>query len=188
MKYFARLVLWLAGWEITGGIPSHIKKCVIIAVPHTSNWDFVVGRFAYWYLDVPVKFLIKKEAFQHPLGFLVKKMGGIPVDRGKSTNLVDQVAALFDQYEVLNVIVTPEGTRRLVTEWKRGYYYIALKAGVPIAMGYLDYKNKKGGFGPILYPSGDYNVDLQTIEHYYMNHSYARHPEKFNLSPQNRKA
>ena len=158
MRGFANLILKLAGWKIVGKIPQDVKKCVIIAAPHTSNWDFVIGRLAYWSLGVPVKFLIKKEAFNHPLGSLVKKMGGIPVDRKKSTNLVDQVAALFQEYEILNVIVTPEGTRKLVHNWKRGYYYIALKAEVPLVLGFADYNKKEAGFGPVFHQIGRAHV------------------------------
>jgi 1-acyl-sn-glycerol-3-phosphate acyltransferase len=129
--------------------------------------DFVIGRLAYWSLAVPVKFLIKKEAFQHPLGFLVKNMGGIPVDRKKSTNLVDQVADLFKDYEVLNVIITPEGTRKLVTNWKKGFYYIAIRANVPIVMGF-----------------GDFESGFKQIEDFYRTKS-ARFPKMFSLSPEN---
>ncbi len=181
MKIISRLVLRIIGWKIEGEIPEDIKKCVILAAPHTSNWDFVIGRLSYWSLQVPVKFLIKKEAFDHSLGFLVKKMGGIPVDRKKSTHMVEQVAALFKEYDVLNVIITPEGTRKLVTNWKRGFYFIAVKANVPIVMGFVDYKKKQGGFGPVLYPSGDYDADLKRIEDFYRTKT-AKHPEKFSLS------
>lgn len=184
MKRLSRFIMKSIGWEIVGNIPPDIKKCVITAAPHTSNWDFVIGRLAYWSLGVPVKFLIKKEAFEHPLGFLVKRMGGIPVDRHKNTNLVDQVAALFNDYEVLNVIITPEGTRKLVTNWKRGFYYIALKANVPIVLGFVDYNNKKGGFGPVLYPSGNFEEDFKIIETFYKTKT-AKNPLLFNLSPEN---
>lgn len=186
MRGFANLILKLAGWKIVGKIPQDVKKCVIIAAPHTSNWDFVIGRLAYWSLGVPVKFLIKKEAFNHPLGSLVKKMGGIPVDRKKSTNLVDQVAALFQEYEILNVIVTPEGTRKLVHNWKRGYYYIALKAEVPLVLGFADYNKKEAGFGPVFHPSGDYDKDIIEIEDFYKKLT-AKYPEQFNLSPVNQR-
>lgn len=172
------------GWDIVGSIPLEIKKCVILAAPHTSNWDFIIGRLAYWGLGVPVKFLIKKEAFDHPMGFLAKRMGGIPVDRGKSTNLVEQVASLFDEYDILNVVITPEGTRKLVTNWKRGFYYIALKADIPIICGFVDYANKEGGFGPAIYPNGDYEKDMETIESFYKTKT-ARYPECFNLSLEN---
>ncbi|MCK9448423.1 MAG: lysophospholipid acyltransferase family protein [Bacteroidales bacterium] len=181
MKVFGRLMMKLIGWELVGAVPPHIKKCVILAAPHTSNWDFVIGRFAYWALGVPVKFLIKQEAFNHPLGCIVKKMGGIPVDRKKNTNMVEYVASLFSEYEVLNVIITPEGTRKLVTEWKRGYYYIAQRAEIPIVLGFADYKNKQGGFGPVIYPSGNYEKDFVMIEEFYKTKT-ARHPEKYNLS------
>lgn len=176
----------MIGWRVIGSLPPEIKKCVIIAAPHTSNWDFVIGRLAYWELGVPVKFLIKKEAFEHPLGWLVKRMGGIPVDRKKSNNLVDQVAEIFEDYSVLNVVVTPEGTRKLVESWKKGFYYIAVKAGVPIALGFVDYKKKIGGFGPVIYPTGDYEKDMIAIEAFYRDKT-AKHPEKFNLSPENQK-
>lgn len=183
---FAKLVMRMIGWKVTGSIPPEIKKCVIIAAPHTSNWDFFIGRMAYWQLGVPVKFLIKKEAFDHPLGWLVKRMGGIPVDRKKSNNLVDQVASVFDDYSILNIVVTPEGTRKLVEQWKKGFYFIALKAGVPIVLGFVDYHKKIGGFGPVIYPSGDYNSDIIAIESFYKDKT-AKHPEKFNLSSVNQK-
>lgn len=182
MKHIAGIILWLIGWKVKGSVPSGIKKCVIIAAPHTSNWDFVIGRLAYWKLGVPVKFLIKREAFDHPLGGLVKKLGGIPVDRNKSNNLVEHVAELFKQYDELNVIITPEGTRKLVTEWKRGYYYIALRAGIPMVLGFVDYKRKEGGFGPTIYPSGDYDADFELIKEFYRDKT-AKYPERFNLTP-----
>lgn len=95
--------------------------------------------------------------------------------------MVEYVASLFSEYEVLNVIITPEGTRKLVTEWKRGYYYIAQRAEIPIVLGFADYKNKQGGFGPVIYPSGNYEKDFVMIEEFYKTKT-ARHPEKYNLS------
>lgn len=182
MKLLGRFLMKIIGWKLVGSYPPEIKKCVILAAPHTSNWDFVIGRFAYWALDVPVKFLIKKEAFDHPLGWAIVKMGGIPVDRNKNNNLVGSVAEIFDEYDELNVIVTPEGTRKLAMEWKRGYYYIAQMAEVPIVMGFVDYKKKEGGFGPVLYPTGDYDKDFEFIKSFYKEKT-ARYPENFSLSP-----
>lgn len=166
-------------------MPPDITKCVILAGPHTSNLDFFIGRLAYFVLGVPVKFLIKKESFQNPLGGLLKKMGGIPVDRGRSNNLVEEVAGMFKKHDVLNVVITPEGTRKLAKNWKRGYYYIALKANVPIVFGFLDYAKKEAGFGPVLYPSGDFDKDFIQVVEFYSTKG-ARYPAMFNLSPQNR--
>ncbi len=182
MRTFSGLILKLFGWKIVGEIPeNNVKQSVILAAPHTSNLDFFIGRLTYFELKTPVRFLIKKESFENPLGWLLKKSGGIPVDRSKRNNLVDEVASLFSQHEVLNVIITPEGTRKLVTNWKRGFYYIALKANVPIVLGFLDYKNKEAGFGPILHPTGDFDADFKVIEDFYRSKT-ARYPEKFNLS------
>lgn len=181
MKGFAKIILRLSGWKIIGEIPKDIPKCVVAVAPHTSMWDFILGRLAFWQLGLKTYFLIKKEVFFWPLGPIVKWLGGIPVDRQKKGNLVDQVAALFDQSDSLYIAITPEGTRNKVTQWKRGYYYIALKANVPIALGILDYKNKTGGVAKIIVPTGDFNEDSKLVESVYRGVG-ARHPEKFNLS------
>ena len=186
MKYLSQLIVWLMGWKITGSIPPDIKKCVILAAPHTSNWDFIVGRLAYFTLGIPVKFLIKKELFVKPVGGLLKKMGGIPVDRGRRNNLVDDVAALFGHHSVLNVVITPEGTRKKVDNWKKGFYYIALKANVPLVLGFVDYKTKTTGFDGVIYPSGDFEKDFVLIQAFYKTKT-AKHPLMFNLSPENQK-
>ena len=104
--------------------------------------------------------------------------------RGKKNNLIDEVVRLFDEAESLVVVITPEGTRRLVRQWKKGFYLIAMAAKVPIALAYIDYANKKGGVGPILYPSGDYEKDMAFINEFYHDKT-GKHPEKFNLSASN---
>jgi len=185
MRSFSRLLLRLAGWKIVGEIPEHIKKCVILAAPHTSSRDFIIGRLAYYVLNVSVKFLIKKESFQGPFGGILARMGGIPVDRGRSTNLVEQVTRLFQKASQLNVVIAPEGTRKLQKTWKKGFYYIALRANVPIVMGFLDYAKKEAGFGPAMMPSGDFDKDFAEITAFYEQKT-ARYPAYFNLSPQNR--
>ena len=108
-------------------------------------------------------------------------MGGIPVDRSRNNNVVNSVSALFKQHDSLNIIITPEGTRKLVHQWKRGFYYIAEKAEVPIVLGFLDYKKKELGFGPILYPTGNYEEDWKIMEKFYRGIT-AKHPERYNLS------
>lgn len=181
MRLFAKIILKIFGWDVYGGIPKDIPKCVVAVAPHTSMWDFILGRLAFWQLGLKSRFLIKKEIFFFPLGPIVKWLGGIPVDRAKKGNLVEQVADLFNSYDSLYISITPEGTRSLVKEWKKGFYYIAMKANVPIALGLLDYKEKRGGVVHVFQPSGDYNEDFKILEKYYRG-AGAKHPEKFNLS------
>ncbi len=186
LKLISQIILRTCGWEIVGCIPDGIRKCVIIVAPHTSNLDFIIGRLAFYTMGVNVRFLIKKEAFKFPFRMILKFWGGIPVDRSKKSNLVNQVVDMFNNYESLVITITPEGTRRLNYKWKKGFYQIATTAGIPIILGFLDYKNKHGGVGPMIYPSGDYNKDLVEIEKFYFDKT-ARHPENFNLSPENYK-
>lgn len=181
-QYIGSGIVRVLGWKLVGKIPEDVRKCVIVVAPHTCIFDFIIGRFAYFALDTPVKFLIKKEFFDNPfLNKLLIKLGGIPIDRNKNNNYVQNVAALFDEYDDLNIVITPEGTRKLVKQWKRGFYYIALRAKVPIVMGFLDFKTKELGFGPIIYPSGDYDADWKLIKAFYRGIT-AKHPDRYNLS------
>lgn len=182
MHILSIIILKLFGWKVTGEMPEGIKKCIMIEAPHTSNYDFILGRLAFYKLGIDVKFLIKKELFKFPLGGLLKAMGGIPVNRGKKSNIVEDVAGLFDKGKELVVVITPEGTRKYITHWKKGFYNIAVKANVPIVLGFLDYKKKEGGIGPTIYPSGDFDKDFAVIKKFYRDKS-ACHPENFNLSP-----
>ncbi len=181
MRHFARLVLRLSGWKIRGDFPFQYKKCVVIEAPHTSMWDFVIGWLAFRTLGVQVKFLIKKEMFFWPFGSSLRKLGGIPIDRHRNNRMVATISELFEKHESLYITITPEGTRKRVEHWKKGFYYIAMHAGVPVVLAYLDYGKKEGGVGPVLWPSGDFQSDWQIIEAFYRGKT-ARHPEKFNLS------
>ncbi len=164
MKSFPLFLLKLIGWTVDETTPEDLKQCVIVVGPHTSNWDFIIGRLAFKHYGVKGKFLIKKEAFFFPFGYFLKKMGGIPVDRKKNNNLTDYAVSLFEENEVLFLVFTPEGTRSYNPNWKKGFYYIAQKAKVPIYVCYLDYENKKGGFHSILEPTGDADKDIKTIK------------------------
>jgi 1-acyl-sn-glycerol-3-phosphate acyltransferase len=174
----------MIGWQVDGTLPDDVKKCIVIMAPHTSNWDFIMGWIGYSSLGLDSKYLIKKEAFVFPLGPIIKLLGGIPIDRKNSTSAIQQVSELFRKNEELIITITPEGTRALNRQWKRGFYYIAEHANIPLALGFLDYKNKRGGIGPIVQISGDYKTDMQLIEVFYKDKT-ARFPENFNLSPQN---
>lgn len=165
MKKIARFILRMMGWDVDKAPPAGIKKCVICVGPHTSNWDFIIGKLAFITYGVKVKILIKKEAFVFPFGWILKAMGGIPVDRKKKNgNLTDAAVELFNEYESLYLVFTPEGTRKYNPNWKKGFYYIALKAKVPIYVAYMDYEKKKGGFHSLFEPTGDAEKDIQAIK------------------------
>lgn len=184
IRWISILILKLLGWHTNGKLPEGIKKAVVVSAPHTSMWDFVIGRFTFWAVRVNIRFLIKEESFVFPLGYLLRWIGGVPVARGKyKSNLINEVTELFNNHEELMVVITPEGTRKRVDQWKKGFYMIALSAKVPIALSFINYGNKTGGIGPILYPSGDYEKDMIIIQDYYRNIT-PRHPERFNLSDQ----
>jgi 1-acyl-sn-glycerol-3-phosphate acyltransferase len=181
-----RFILWLIfsinGWDIKGQLPKDIKKCVMLASPHTSNYDLVYALVGLKKLKVKVRFTIKKEWLKFPFGIFMRPLGAIGIDRGPKTkdrkSMVDAMAELFQDRDELTVLVTPEGTRKRVEKWKSGFYYVALKAKVPIALGYLDYKNKIAGIGPVIYPCGDFEKDLRTIQEFYVT-IQPKHPEKF---------
>jgi 1-acyl-sn-glycerol-3-phosphate acyltransferase len=185
-RKFSKFILRLFGWHTNGALPEGITRAVIVSAPHTSYWDFVIGRFTFWAIDVNIRFLIKKEAFRFPMGFLLRKLGGIPVERDTANSMVDQVIRMFRENEALVIVITPEGTREKVLRWKKGFYIIAQRAGVPIALSFINYGNKTGGMGPVIIPSGDYEKDLETIQDFYRD-KIACHPERFNLSAENTK-
>jgi 1-acyl-sn-glycerol-3-phosphate acyltransferase len=133
----------------------------------------------FWSSKLKIRVLIKKEVFVFPLGGVLRKLGGVPVARGKKNNLVEQVIELFQKNQTMVVVITPEGTRKRVRHWKKGFYYIAMEAKVPIALGFIDYGTRTGGIGPLLYPSGNYEKDLAIMMDFYRNKK-GLHPEQFN--------
>jgi 1-acyl-sn-glycerol-3-phosphate acyltransferase len=181
MKSISRFILFITGWKISGLIPPEIRKCVVMVAPHTSNMDFIIGRLGFNILGIRTRFLIKKELFFFPLGIILKGLGALPVDRKSATTVVDQVIGLFNRYDSLYFTITPEGTRKYNAHWKKGYYYIALRAKVPLALGFLDYGEKCGGVGKIIIPSGNYEADFKIIEEFYRGKK-ARYPKQYNLS------
>jgi 1-acyl-sn-glycerol-3-phosphate acyltransferase len=157
-------LFWIFGWKIDKRTPSGVSKCVVVMGPHTSNWDFVLGKMAFISYGVKAKYLIKKELFIFPFGYLLKLMGGIPVDRSQRNNLTQRAKELFSQTETLYLVFTPEGTRSYNANWKKGFYYIAQAAKVPIYIAYVDYKKKIGGFHSLFEPSGDSDKDILEIK------------------------
>lgn len=181
--FLKRIFAWyftFKGWKIEGGIPRDVKKCVLVAAPHTSNWDFIFGLGALQLYKYDVKYLAKKELFFFPFRKVFLDLGGIPVDRSKSNSLVDSLVDLINSREELVLLFPPEATRKPVTKWKSGFYWAALKAKVPIALGILDYKKKTANIGLIFQPSGDKEKDWEIIRNYYKDAS-AKHPGSFSL-------
>ncbi|MFW5706824.1 MAG: 1-acyl-sn-glycerol-3-phosphate acyltransferase [Bacteroidota bacterium] len=181
-RALAKWILQLMGWRVTHGMPEGISRAVIIMAPHTSNWDFVYGRLGFLSHGVKPKIMIKKESFFFPLGIILRALGALPLDRGYSTGTIKKITQMINRSDSFFLLITPEGTRKLVKNWKKGFYFIAEHANVPIICGFLDYKTKTGGMGKVVYPSGDYNADLKIIQDFYRD-KQARYPENFNLSP-----
>lgn len=164
MRKIASYLLKMFGWKIDEHAPEGVKKCVIVVGPHTSNWDFVLGRLAFVHFGIKGKYLIKKELFFFPLGLILKAIGGIPVDRKKNNNMTEYAASLFQENEELFLVFTPEGTRKYNPNWKKGFYYIAIRAKVPIYICYMDYERKIGGFHSLFEPTGNVDEDIAYIK------------------------
>lgn len=169
----------LLGWKTVVTVPFH-EKCIICAAPHTSNWDLLIGKLFYGSLGRNASFMMKKEWFFFPLNLVFKAMGGIPVNRGKKNSLVDQMARRFAESKQFNLAITPEGTRKANSEWKKGFYYIALQARVPIMLFGIDYPSKTITCTRSLVPTGDIEKDMREIKLYFKQFR-GRHPENFSV-------
>jgi 1-acyl-sn-glycerol-3-phosphate acyltransferase len=187
MAWLAGFILKLFGWKVEADDITPIKKAVLVMAPHTSNWDFVIGRLALLSRKVPIKTLIKKEAFRFPLGYVLNALGCIPIDRSNSPRTIKSITKQFEKSDHFIILITPEGTRKLTRHWKKGFYFIAQAVEVPIILGFLCYKKKIAGLGPVIYPTDDYGYDLKKIETFYLDKT-ARYPKNFNLSPMYRPA
>lgn len=163
---FGRLLLRLTGWRPYPEIPD-LPKFVVIAAPHSSAWDFIVGIAYVFALRLDIRYLGKAELFVWPLGVLMRWLGGIPVDRKNPHGMVEQTIGLFAARDQLIVALAPEGTRRPVEKWKSGFYRIAVGAGVPIVLGFFDNGRKMVGVGQPFYPTGDTEADIAALRAYY---------------------
>ena len=164
----ALLVMGLFGWKLIGDL-SGIDKAVIIGVFHTSNWDGPVALLTALSLGVRFRWLGKKELFRFPLGLLLRALGGIPIDRSKSKNVVEQIVQMFAANNKLFIITWPEGKRKKASHWKTGFYHMALQANVPLALGFLDYGKKESGIGELMTLSGDMEADMKKFRAFYEN-------------------
>ncbi|MGC9331047.1 MAG: 1-acyl-sn-glycerol-3-phosphate acyltransferase [Bacteroidales bacterium] len=177
-KAFAYCMLKLAGWKITGYYPA-LPKSVCVMAPHTSMWDFVWGKLYFMYVGLKPRFLIKKEMFKWPLGFILKALGGIPVDRSKPNDLIDNLINKIEEMDSFLLVITPEGTRKRVDVWKTGAIRIAKRANVPLVVGKIDYKQKELDVLRVFDPvPGDKNF-INELKLTFAGVT-GKHPEKFN--------
>lgn len=180
MQKLSKFILKTFGWKINIQVEEPSKSIICVA-PHTSNWDFIVGKLSYSALGREASFLIKKSWFFFPMNLFFNAIGGVAIDRSKKSSVTEQMAEEFEKRATFHLAITPEGTRSLVERWKMGFYHIAKKANVPIQLAYIDYAKKEMGVMAIFHPTDNEAADLKTIENYYRNIS-GRFPEKFNLA------
>jgi 1-acyl-sn-glycerol-3-phosphate acyltransferase len=159
---------WLRafGWKVEGGAPD-VEKAVVVAAPHTTNWDLPFTLAVSWALGIRIRWVGKHTLFRFPFGPLMRALGGISVDRRGSHDAVAAIAELMKTQPELLLIIPPEGTREKADRWKTGFYYIALAAEVPIVLGYLDYRRKVGGLGHVFWPTGVLEDDVAALRAFY---------------------
>ena len=174
--------LKLCGWKAVGELPQGLRKAVVVSAPHTSNWDYIFAMLVFWSFGRKVRFLAKKELFWGPLGWLMRKTGGIPVNRKSPGGVVGDVVREIQKSDDFILMVPVEGTRKRVERWKTGFYRIALSAKVPLLIGFMDYKKKEAGFGPMVNPCGDLAEDFPKLLEFYRGVT-PKHPEFWNENP-----
>ncbi len=165
-RWLAQGISAAAGWSLPAKRPAFSKYLIIVA-PHTSNWDFVIGILSLFALEIPGCWIGKHTIFHWPFGGVMRKMGGIPVDRSQNANLVAQMVQVFKERETFVLGMAPVGTRRKTDCWKTGFYHIARQADVPVLPAYIDYRSKSVGIGPPFYPCGDIEADFKRLRSFY---------------------
>jgi 1-acyl-sn-glycerol-3-phosphate acyltransferase len=179
MKRLSGFIIKLFGWKLVDNPPTD-KKFVVIALPHTSMMDFVWGKLVFWYAGFVPAIFIKKEMFFFPLGLLLRALGAVPINRSRSAGMVEQVIEYFNKNDEFSVCITPEGTRQLTNRLKRGFYFIARQANVPIYLSVLDYKTKSMIIAERFMTTDDIDADMEHIRNYYIQKNpTARHPKQF---------
>lgn len=178
MRVLSKFMLKLIGWKSVGSFPDRLKKYVVIVAPHTSAWDFILGVLFRKALSIErAKYLGKHQLFKPPFGFFFRMMGGYPVDRTSSNNLVDQVVKIFNDHEEFALALSPEGTRKRVDKLKTGFYNIARKANVPIIMVAFDYRLKQAIISPPFETTNDQQADFERILSFFRPIA-GKYPEK----------
>jgi len=166
LRPLGRLWFWAGGWTVVGEMPN-VPKFIIVAAPHTTNWDLPNALAAGLHYGVRIHWMGKDGIFKWPFGGLMRWLGGIPVDRSKRNNAVAQMVEKFNAADRLVVVIPPEGTRSAVTQWKSGFYHIANGAGIPLVLAFIDYRRRRIGIAQVFQPTGHYEADLAQIQAIY---------------------
>ncbi|MDI9257038.1 1-acyl-sn-glycerol-3-phosphate acyltransferase [Flavobacterium sedimenticola] len=176
-KLYQFIFFRLMGWKIIGTINPEVKKCVMMVMPHTCNFDFFIGLLSRGIIGLEMNFVGKKELFVFPFGYYFRSIGGAPLDRSGGKNVVDAIVDVFNARDVFRMAIAPEGTRKKVHQLKTGFYYIALKAGVPIIPIAFDYAKKEVRIGNPVSVTGNYEADMEIILPHFKG-AVGRFPEK----------
>jgi len=175
--WLANKILALFGWRAVGSL-ADFPKCVIVVAPHTSNWDFPVLVLVAIALRLKVTWMGKHTLFRPPFGGIMRRLGGLPIDRSARHNMVEQAVESFRTHDRLLLVITPEGTRKRAPYWRSGFYHVALGAQVPMALAFADYRRKVGGIGGMMMPSGDIDADMALIRDFYIG-IVGKNPDQF---------
>ena len=175
--WLGKTIIKITGWRVAGGVPWTNKNMIIIAAPHTSNWDLFYLLGAAYSFKLSIQWLMKDSVFLPIIGQFFLYLGGVPVDRSKRNNLVTQLATRFNESDGIALVIPPSGTRRFTEYWKSGFYRIALEADIPIVCGYLDYEKKEAGLGESFNLTGNMSEDMDRIRNFYEG-IVGRHPDQ----------
>jgi len=179
MKRISKFLLKILGWKIDGGVAPE-SKCIIIGAPHTSSWDFIISWLYYSSLGGTANILMKKEFFFWPLGYLLKAMGGIPIDRSKGSNVIRQTIHKFNEREFMHLAISPEGTRKITKNWKAGFHIIAKEVNIPVYLGSYDWGKKIVTLGDKFELTDNAKEDIKRMKNYYRNKGViGKFPELF---------
>ena len=179
MKQISKFLLKIFGWKTVGGVAPE-NKCIIIGAPHTSSWDFIISWLYYNVVGGKANVLIKKEFFFWPVSYLLKGMGGVPIDRSKGSNVIRQTIQLFNESEYLHLAISPEGTRKLTKNWKAGFHINAKEANVPIYLGSYDWGKKEVTLGVKFEITDNSKEDIKRMKDFYCEKGVqGRFPENF---------
>lgn len=179
MKTICKFLLKVLGWKTEGGVAPE-SKCIIIGIPHTSAWDFVISYLFYTSIGGHASVLVKKEFFFWPVGYIVRKMGGVPIDRSKGANVIRQTIHLFNEMEYMHLALTPEGTRERTKRWKAGFHTIAKNTNVPVYLGSFDWGTKIITIGNKFELTDDSAADIKRMKDFYREKGVVgKFPEKF---------